>query len=1180
MKYLQKKITTSLGFLLVCSSLSAQQTFINKEWEKSNGQPGQYDQISSALDPSGNLVYISNHLNNSSNTDIFLSCIHPNGNVAWQQTCPSSVTQDDYGADLKIDASGNIYVTGAHHNGNNLDYFVAKYDQMGALLWQQYYNGNANGDDVPSAIDIDASGNVYVTGTTYGGWTLTDIATIKFDNNGNQQWVKKYNFNNKVEVATDIKVDNVGNIIVLGASANNWSNSDFIVRKYNANGNVLATKRHNSPGNGYDLPTELVVDINDNIFVIGTSENNGNKDIKLIAYNTSLQVQWAKYIDQSSNTDEGYGICLDPTGNVIITGYCSKVNGGTEFLVAKYNPSTGDQLWENRRSAPIDTDIAKGRQVTTDAAGNIYAAGEVQLNGSRDFSLMSFKPNGAIRFAKDFNIFQNDHARQILQTNDDIFITGISDSASSKEATTIKVSIFDKDQPTIFCNLKPCAVDDEVLVRFEPSDLILSNVDNKGITWGIVSDFVVKTAIAEINKNLEFDIGSQKCYKVHPNLTSANTTSISRLGNTVNLPPFYATFGVIIPTGSNDSLVVHSLNLSVPHILVATINEYAWLTIGANDPKYTNGNSAGLVASGSIPNANINIEPAWDYETGDSSIIVGVYDSGIHNSHTDFSNGTFSSSSVKGGYDYINTAPITAVPNPDDYGHGSAVSGVIAAWRNNNFGIAGVAGGSSGGNGVTLNDMKIFAVNPTGCGLTGTFGATYAQIQQAIIEGATATGPILNIQDVMNHSWGGPVNPLLRDAFITTYNLEVISVVASGNGALPPPNPCNVVSYPSTFKDHMVMKVGANDSTGARASFSECGWGLDFIAPGTHNLYIGVDNSGNNFTDSIQHPNPACLDSPLDGTSLAAPHASGIVALMLSYANKNSLPNQLSHEDCEQLMQRNTTDITAAPNSLGYDNETGWGRLNAGAIFDSLWFPRFLVKHYQFTASASTATLVGFHEKTCLEQSLSGLPLGVTNVNRWGITANTSHTLPSGYGLIDAWSRGSGSTSIGTMSSSVVFCNGSTNANYLPAEHDAELNSFSSTGATMTGYIYELLDNTFNTVGWWPYDTTGTANFAYTLYLSDPIVGIEESKNELIFNIFPNPAKNTVTIKIGNDLSGEVNIVLTDLTGKLVSIISERKNIIAGQSFTFSVENFAQGMYFISLRNNQKQLTQKLLINH
>jgi len=1178
-----KNIIGALGVSLFFTTLSAQQTYINKEWDMSNGNPGQYDQIASDIDPNGNLVYITNHLNNSNNTDIFLNCIHPNGNVAWQQVCPSSATQDDYGADLKIDASGNIYVTGAHNNGSNQDYFVAKYDQMGTLLWQQNYNGNANGDDVPSAIDIDANGNVYVTGTSYGGWTLTDIVTVKYDNNGNQQWVKKYNFNNKVEVATDIKVDNAGNILVLGTSANNWSNSDFVVRKYAPNGSVLATKRHNSPGNGYDLPTELVVDTNNNVFVTGTTENGNNKNIKTIAYNSNLQLQWVDYIDKSGNADEGYGICVDLTGNIIITGYCTKANGGTDIIVRKYN-STGTQLWEYIRSAPIDTDIAKGRKVTTDASNNIYLASEIQLNNSRDFSLVSLDNNGNIRYAKDFNLPQNNSARQIIQKNDNIYITGISDSATTKKATTVKVSVFDKNQPTVYCNSKPCAVDDEVLIRFNPDDLILSNVDNKDKTWGIVADFVNQTAINYIFEKTGINFSKLKCYKVHPNITSSDTISISRLGNTVKLPPFYATFGVVLPTGSDDSLVVQNLNASVPHVIVATINGYAWLNIGANDPDYNNGNSAGLVASSSIPNANINIEPAWNYETGDSSITVGIYDSGIHNSHNDLSHGTFSSSSVKSGYDYVNTAPITAVTNPDDVGHGTAVAGIIAAWRNNSLGVAGIAGGPIGFEGVSLNDMKIFSVNPTGCGITGTFSATFAQIQQAIIEGATGIGPIPKVQDIMNHSWGGSLNPLIREAFLTAYDAEIVSIVASGNSDMIS-NPCQIISYPATFKDHLLMKVGANDSTGTKACFSECGYFLDFIAPGTHNLYLGLDNTGSNFTDSLQHPNPGCPDSPLDGTSFAAPHASGVVALMIGYYKKNvpAPDNILAPEDCEEMMQRNTFDLTSPPYSIGYDDQTGWGRLNAGELFDSIQYPNFLIKHYSFTTSTNTAIQVASNENTCLEQSLFGLPVGAIKVNRWKITATTSHSIPFGYNLITGWSRGSASDVYGISSGGFANCIPAAcfNCSYFPDAADPLMNTstLTSFGVTMEGYVYELLDSNSNTVGWWPYDTNSVATFAYSLYLANPTVGVEEIK-ELSFNIFPNPANNNVTIQFGTDFYGNTEIILTDILGQEVKAITTIKNPSSGQKITFSVDNLSQGVYFVSLLNNKNRITKKIIVNN
>ena len=449
MKNLYKNIIRLIGAITICGQLSAQQTFINIEWDIGLSDPGQFELVSCDIDPNGNLVCAGTIINGT-HADIFLSCTHPSGNVIFQQTCPSSPIEDDFGTDLKVDNAGNIYLCGAHHNGSNYDYFTAKYTQAGVLLWHMFYNGPGNDDDMPSALDIDGAGNVYVTGGSIGsGNDKVDYATIKYDNNGNQLWVKRYNFSNKIDAATDVVVDNSGNILVVGGSQNNWFNTDFAVRKYDPNGNVLATKRHNTPGNGYDVPVEMVVDDLDNVFVTGVADATGNTNVKVIAYNSNLQIQWVEYIDGSGSADEGRSISVDPAGDIVITGFSTKISGGTDFIVAKYNPANGNMLWQNSWTAPMDSDISKGHKITTDNAGNIYATGEIQNGTSLDFTIISFDPTGDVRFAKEIDIMGNDGARHIAFNDDVIYLTGISDSAGTRQTTTVKISVFEKDQPIV-----------------------------------------------------------------------------------------------------------------------------------------------------------------------------------------------------------------------------------------------------------------------------------------------------------------------------------------------------------------------------------------------------------------------------------------------------------------------------------------------------------------------------------------------------------------------------------------------------------------------------------------------------------------------------------------------------------------------------------------------------------
>jgi hypothetical protein len=127
-------------------------------------------------------------------------------------------------------ASGNVYVTGASARTTSPDseYATVKYDSAEQQQWVARYSGPGNLDDEPHAIAVDSSGNVYVTEESVGLNTDYGYATIKYDSYGHEQRVARYNGpGNYHDVATAIAVDCSGNVYVTGSSANIGSSTDL-----------------------------------------------------------------------------------------------------------------------------------------------------------------------------------------------------------------------------------------------------------------------------------------------------------------------------------------------------------------------------------------------------------------------------------------------------------------------------------------------------------------------------------------------------------------------------------------------------------------------------------------------------------------------------------------------------------------------------------------------------------------------------------------------------------------------------------------------------------------------------------------------------------------------------------------------------------------------------------------
>ena len=282
-----------------------------------------------------------------------------------------------------------------------------------------------------------------------------------------------------------------------------------------------------------------------------------------------------------------------------------------------------------------------------------------------------------------------------------------------------------------------------------------------------------------------------------------------------------------------------------------------------NDPGFSE--LWGLHNTGQTGGSNdidINAPEAWADSTGDASTIIGIIDTGIDYRHVDLEyniwrnpgeiadNGVDDDGNgwiddIRGIDTYNNDA------DPwDDEGHGTHVAGTIAARGDNGVGVAGV-----------MWNAQLIACKFLGSGGWGT------------TEGAiTCLNYFADLKDsgqdvvVTNNSWGsGRYSQALEDAIRVNQSKDILFVAAAGNNS----SDNGVVAYyPATYDVANIISVGAIDHAGALAFFSNYGTTtVDIAAPGD-DIYSTTPGSGYGWRQ---------------GTSMAAPHVTGVIGLVKSF---------------------------------------------------------------------------------------------------------------------------------------------------------------------------------------------------------------------------------------------------------------------------------------------------------
>ncbi len=409
--FAKKILKDQQGKIIVMGTVDDNSTFNNvvlykynpdgsEIWDRKFIGPGNSDDVGEDLciDRNNNYI-IAGYINNSYQSLIIK--YSSDGNLLWSRTFPYS-----HYLGVATDNNNNIYVSGFTDSAsiiweNNPNFLLVKYGPNGNLVWTRTYEGPGNNLDIALYIGLDNNNNIYLGGYSYNGsdYTTTDIALLKYNTNGNLQWLRRYDGpGHSLDEIYSMNVNSNGDVCIAGNVKNVYPGSDLSLLKYNSNGDLLFVNLYNGPGNKYDGARDIKVDPAGNIYICGlvtVSQTDYDWDYITLKYNSSGTILWNKTYNGIGNAgDYATNITYDVNGSVYVLGVTWKTPN-YDLTTLKYDLN-GNLEWTQNLLGLYGGSGNQSRSILVDNPNSVFVAGALIFSGgsnrSLDYAFLKYSP--------------------------------------------------------------------------------------------------------------------------------------------------------------------------------------------------------------------------------------------------------------------------------------------------------------------------------------------------------------------------------------------------------------------------------------------------------------------------------------------------------------------------------------------------------------------------------------------------------------------------------------------------------------------------------------------------------------------------------------------------------------------------------------------------------------------